>query len=99
MIIELLANLRTDDGLIKAGTYDSSKREFPPSLQREIEIHRERGRRVLRIIKEDAPAPSTKKKSPSKKTKASGTSRVTTVDDESTFTNTEEDEKQRRKRK
>ena len=77
MIIELLVNLRLGSGsFMNAGIYDSSKIEFPHSLWREIEIHKTRGRRTLRIIQDD-PAPSPEK--------------VTMIENEKTFTTTVND--------
>lgn len=90
MIIELFVNLKVNDGIIKAGKYDSSKRQFHPALQREIEIHKERGRRTLRIIKEDEPAPSSVKSSKKSKSKTSlkKNDSMNTMDDDSQFTTT-----------
>lgn len=89
MIIELLVNLRISSGnVLLAGRYDSSRREFPEALWREIEIHRKTGRRTLRILQEDSPTRHQKSENEKVVSKDSVDTKATTIDDEKTFTTT-----------
>lgn len=97
MIIELLVNLRISSGnVVTAGRYDSSKREFPEALWREIEIHKKTGRRTLRILQEDSPTRNRKSENDNAVSKDSVDTKATTIDSVDTFTTTS-DEKPKKK--